>query len=47
MLACIILHNMVIEDEKDLEECHTRFQKANQMRTMYVPGSELMYTAIT
>jgi hypothetical protein len=21
--------------------CHTRFQKANRMRTMYVPGSEI------
>jgi hypothetical protein len=27
--------------------CHTRFWKANRMRTMYVPGSELTYTAIT
>jgi hypothetical protein len=27
--------------------CHTQFWKANQMRTMYVPGSELTYTAIT
>jgi hypothetical protein len=27
--------------------CHTRFWKANRMRTMYVPGSELMYTSIT
>jgi hypothetical protein len=27
--------------------CHTRFQKANRMRTMYVPGSEFTYTAIT
>jgi hypothetical protein len=26
---------------------HTWFQKANRMRTMYVPGSELTYTAIT
>jgi hypothetical protein len=34
----------------DLDEggkCHTRFWKANRMRTMYVPGSELTYTAIT
>jgi hypothetical protein len=22
-------------------DCHTRFQKANRMRTMYVPGSEI------
>jgi hypothetical protein len=29
------------------EGCHTRFQKVNRMRTMYVPGSELTYTAIT
>jgi hypothetical protein len=28
-------------------DCHTRFQKANRMRTMYVPGSEFTYTAIT
>ena len=28
-------------------QCHTRFWKANRMRTMYVPGSELTYTAIT
>ena len=28
-------------------ECHTRFWKANRMRTMYVLGSELTYTAIT
>jgi hypothetical protein len=28
-------------------DCHTRFWKANRMRTMYVPGSELTYTAIT
>jgi hypothetical protein len=27
--------------------CHTRFWKVNRMRTMYVPGSELTYTAIT
>jgi hypothetical protein len=27
--------------------CHTRFWKANRMRTMYVPGSEVTYTAIT
>jgi hypothetical protein len=27
--------------------CHTRFWKANRMRTMYAPGSELTYTAIT
>jgi hypothetical protein len=26
---------------------HTRFQKANRMQTMYVPGSELTYIAIT
>jgi prepilin-type processing-associated H-X9-DG protein len=26
---------------------HTRFWKVNQMRTMYVPGSELTYTTIT
>jgi hypothetical protein len=30
-----------------VEKCHTRFWKANRMRTMYVPGSELTYTAIT
>jgi hypothetical protein len=30
-----------------LRACHTRFWKANRMRTMYVPGSELTYTAIT
>jgi hypothetical protein len=23
-----------------LSDCHTRFYKANRMRTMYVPGSE-------
>jgi hypothetical protein len=36
-------------DELDDEEapCQTRFWKANRMRTMYVPGSELTYTAIT
>jgi hypothetical protein len=28
-------------------DCHTRFWKVNRMRTMYVPGSELTYTAIT
>jgi hypothetical protein len=27
--------------------CHTRFWKVNRMRTMYVPGSELTYIAIT
>jgi hypothetical protein len=27
--------------------CHTRFWKVNQMRTMYVPGSELTYATIT
>jgi hypothetical protein len=27
--------------------CHTQFWKVHQMRTMYVPGSELMYTKIT
>jgi hypothetical protein len=27
--------------------CHTRFWKVNRMRTMYVPGSEFTYTAIT
>jgi hypothetical protein len=27
--------------------CHTRFWKVNRMRTMYVPGSELTYTAVT
>jgi hypothetical protein len=26
---------------------HTRFWKVNRMRTMYVSGSELTYTAIT
>jgi hypothetical protein len=26
--------------------CHTQFWKANRMRTMYVPGSELTYTAV-
>jgi hypothetical protein len=31
----------------DNERCHTRFWKANRMRTMYVPGSELTYTALT
>jgi hypothetical protein len=31
----------------EVSECHTRFWKANRMRTMYVPGSELTYTAIT
>jgi hypothetical protein len=30
-----------------LSKCHTQFWKVNQMRTMYVPGSELTYTAIT
>ena len=30
-----------------LRYCHTRFWKTNRMRTMYVPGSELTYTAIT
>jgi hypothetical protein len=30
-----------------LSWCHTRFWKANRMRTMYAPGSELTYTAIT
>ena len=34
------------EDTGD-SDCHTRFWKANRMRTMYVPGSELTYTAIT
>jgi hypothetical protein len=32
---------------KQVGTCHTRFWKANRMRTMYVPGSELTYTAIT
>ena len=37
------------EGEGGREErgCHTRFWKANRMRTMYVPGSELTYTGIT
>jgi hypothetical protein len=26
---------------------HTRFQKANRMRIIYVPGSELMYITIS
>jgi hypothetical protein len=26
---------------------HTRFWKVNRMRTMYMPGSELTYSAIT
>jgi hypothetical protein len=30
-----------------LWDCHTQFWKANRMRTIYVPGSELTYTAIT
>jgi hypothetical protein len=29
------------------DNCHTQFWKVNRMRTMYVPGSELTYTAIT
>jgi hypothetical protein len=33
--------------EKYDSTCHPRFWKANRMRTMYVPGSELTYTAIT
>jgi hypothetical protein len=28
-------------------ECQTRFWKANRMRTMYMPGSELTYTTTT
>jgi hypothetical protein len=32
---------------RHLDLCHTQFQKANRMRTMYVPGSEFTYTAIT
>jgi hypothetical protein len=28
-------------------DCHTQFWKVNRMRTMYVPGSELTYTALT
>jgi hypothetical protein len=32
---------------KQTPKCHTRFWKVNRMRTMYVPGSELTYTAIT
>jgi hypothetical protein len=35
------------EYDRDHGICHTRFWKANRMRTMYVPGSELTYTAIT
>jgi hypothetical protein len=34
-------------DSSTLGDCHTRFWKVNQMRTMYVPGSELTYIAIT
>jgi hypothetical protein len=30
-----------------LGKCHTQFWKVNRMRTMYVPGSELTYKAIT
>jgi hypothetical protein len=39
------LRTTVVMDARG--ECHTRFQKANRMRTMYVPGSEFTYTAIT
>jgi hypothetical protein len=34
------------EVETFQQECHTRFQKAIRMRTMYVPGLELTYTTI-
>jgi hypothetical protein len=36
-----------LEHSWNIDNCHTRFQKVNRMRTMYVPGSELTYTAIT
>jgi hypothetical protein len=32
--------NGPIKEEVYVEQCHTRFWKANRMRTMYVPGSE-------
>jgi hypothetical protein len=40
--------NLVKETEERVQRiCHTRFWKVNRMRTMYVPGSELTYIAIT
>jgi hypothetical protein len=44
LLDCFSGYHQIYMKEED---CHTRFWKANRMRTMYVPGSELTYTAIT
>jgi hypothetical protein len=41
-----LLHPRLHGGEADVV-CHTRFWKVNRMRTIYVPGSELTYTAIT
>jgi hypothetical protein len=32
---------------RSLGACHTRFWKVIRMQTMYVPGSEFMYTTLT
>jgi hypothetical protein len=46
-LADVALHTMVNQvrnlGSTKWDDCHTRFWKANQMRTMYMPGSELTY----
>jgi hypothetical protein len=49
-LACCVENQIVsfeFSEAEFIHDCHTRFWKANRMRTMYVPGSELTYTAIT
>jgi hypothetical protein len=40
-------NHITFEPRTAIKSCHTRFQKANRMRTMYVPGSEFTYTTIT
>ena len=37
MFACIVMHNMIIEDERDMDEeqCHYEYDCAGQMSELF------------